>query len=77
MDKLNAMQIFVRVVESGSLIAVADQLGVDRSVITRQLSALEKSLGAKLITRSTRSLALSTAGAAYLEKCRLILNMIE
>ncbi len=48
-----------------------------RSVVTRQISALEKQLGTKLMTRSTRSLTLTTAGSAYLEKCRVILNMVD
>lgn len=77
MDKFNAMQTFVRVAEAGSFIAVANQFNVDRSLVTRQISALEKELGTKLITRSTRSLTLTTAGAAYLEKCRVILNMLD
>jgi len=77
MDKLNAMQLFVRIAETGSFTAVADQLDVARSVVTRQISALEKQLGAKLMTRSTRSLTLTTAGSAYLEKCRVILNMVD
>ena len=77
MDKLDAMQIFVRVAESGSFTAVADQMQVARSVITRQIAALEKHLRVKLITRSTRSLTLTPAGAAYLEKCRVILNMVD
>ena len=77
MDKLNAMQLFVRVAETGSFTAVADQLDVARSVVTRQISALEKQLGIKLMTRSTRSLTLTTAGSAYLEKCRVILNMVD
>ncbi|MEK0418847.1 MAG: HTH-type transcriptional regulator DmlR [Pseudomonadota bacterium] len=77
MDKLNAMQVFVRVAETGSFTAVADQLDVARSVVTRQISALERQLGTKLMTRSTRSLTLTTAGSAYLEKCRVILNMVD
>ena len=77
MDKLNAMQLFVKIAETGSFTAVANQLDVARSVITRQISALEKLLGTKLMTRSTRSLTLTTAGSAYLEKCRLILNMVD
>lgn len=77
MDKLDAMQIFVRVAEAGSFTAVADQLHVARSVVTRQIAALEKHLRIKLITRSTRSLTLTAAGAAYLEKCRVILNMVD
>ncbi len=77
MDKLDAMQIFVRVAEAGSFTAVADQLQVARSAVTRQLAGLEKHLRVKLITRSTRSLTLTAAGAAYLEKCRVILNMVD
>jgi DNA-binding transcriptional LysR family regulator len=77
MDKLDAMQTFVRVAEAGSFIAVANQRQVARSVVTRQVAALEGHLGAKLITRSTRSLTLTAAGSAYLEKCRVILNMVD
>jgi DNA-binding transcriptional LysR family regulator len=46
-------------------------------VVTRQIAALEKHLRVKLITRSTRSLTLTPAGAAYLEKCRVILNLVD
>ena len=77
MDKLLAMQTFVRVAEAGSFTAVADQLQVARSVVTRQIAALEKQLRVKLITRSTRSLTLTPAGVAYLEKCRAILNLVD
>ena len=77
MDKLDAMQIFVRVAEAGTFTAVADQLQVARSVVTRQIASLEKHLRVKLITRSTRSLTLTPAGAAYLEKCRVILNLVD
>jgi DNA-binding transcriptional LysR family regulator len=77
MDKFNAMQVFVRVAEAGSFTAVANQENVARSVITRQIAGLETQLRTKLITRSTRSLTLTTAGAAYLEKCRVILNMVD
>lgn len=77
MDKFNAMQVFVRVAEAGSFTAVANQQNVARSMITRQIAGLEKQLGSKLIVRSTRSLTLTTAGAAYLERCRVILNMVD
>ena len=76
MNKLQAMQLFVRVVETGGFTAAAEQLNLARSMVTRQISALETSLGAKLMTRSTRSLSLTSAGAAYLEKCRVILNLV-
>jgi len=77
MDRLDAMQVFVRVAELGSFAAVAQQMGVARSVVTRQIAALEAHLGAKLMARSTRRLTLTSAGTAYLEKCRVILNLVE
>ncbi len=77
MDRLQAMHIFVRVAELGSFSAVAHQQGVARSVVTRQIAALEEHLGIKLMVRSTRRLTLTSAGAAYLEKCRVILNLVE
>jgi DNA-binding transcriptional LysR family regulator len=77
MDRLDAMQLFVRVAELGSFAAVAQQMGVARSVVTRQIAALENHLGCKLMARSTRRLTLTSAGTAYLEKCRVILNLVE
>jgi DNA-binding transcriptional LysR family regulator len=77
MDRLDAMRQFVRVAELGSFSAVAQQLGIARSVVTRQIAALEAHLGVKLMARSTRRLALTSAGTAYLEKCRVILNLVE
>ena len=77
MDRLDSMRIYLRVAELGSFAAVARQLDVARSVITRQVAALEAHLGVKLIARSTRSLMLTSAGSAYLERCREILNLVE
>lgn len=77
MDRIDAMRLFVRVAELGSFSAVAHQLGLARSVVTRQIAALEGHLGAKLMLRSTRRLSLTAAGSAYLEKCRVILNLVE
>ena len=77
MDRLDAMRIFVRVAEVGSFSVVAQQLGVARSVVTRQVAGLEAHLGAKLMVRSTRRLSLTSAGTTYLEKCRVILNLVD
>ena len=77
MNRLDAMQLFVRVADLGSFAAVASQLGVARSVVTRQIAALEAHLGVKLMVRTTRRLTLTTAGANYLEKCRAILELVE
>ena len=64
MDRLDAMQLFVRVAELGSFAGAAQQLGVARSVVTRQIAGLEAHLGVKLMARSTRRLALTSAGTA-------------
>lgn len=77
MDRLQAMQLFVRVAELNSFSAVAQQMGVARSAVTRQIAALEQHLGLKLMARSTRRLTLTSAGAAYLDKCRVILNLVD
>lgn len=70
------MEFFVRVTEAGSFTAAAERLDVARSVVTRQIAALEAHLGVKLIARSTRRLNLTSAGTAYLEKCREILDLV-
>ena len=77
MDRFAAMRLFVRVAELGSFAAAAQQLGVARSAVTRQIAALEQHLGVQLMVRSTRRLTLTSAGTAYLEKCRVILNLVE
>ena len=77
MDRLDAMHLFLRVAELGSFSAVAQQLGVARSMVTRQIAALEAHLGIKLMVRSTRRLSLTSAGSTYLEKCRVILNLVD
>jgi len=77
MDRLDSMRLFVRVAELGSFSAVAQQMNVARSVVTRQVAALETHLGTKLLARSTRRLSLTSAGASYLEKCREILGLVD
>src|SRR5574343_857515 len=77
MDRLDAMSLFVRVAELGSFSAAAQQLGLARSVVARQIAALEAALGGKVVARSTRRLTLTSGGTAYLEKCRVILNLVE
>lgn len=70
MDKLQAMSAFVRVVESGSFSAVARELNTTQSAISKQVAALEIALGARLLTRTTRSLSLTEDGARYYERAR-------
>ena len=70
MDKLQAMNTFVRVVEAGSFSAVAHESGATQSAVSKQVAALERALGAKLLTRTTRSLALTEEGERYFEQAR-------
>jgi len=76
MDKLSAMKTFVRVVESGSFSAVADELQATQSAISKQVAALERELATKLLVRTTRSLALTDEGARYFEQVRRLVAEI-
>ncbi|WP_318653021.1 LysR family transcriptional regulator [Pseudomonas sp. PDM03] len=77
MDKLNAMAIFVRVVERGSFSAVAREMQTSQPTISKVLKALETGLGGKLIARSTRQLSLTDEGQRYYNECRQILAAVD
>ena len=77
MNRFDAMATFIKVAELGSFAAAAGRLGVARSVVTRQIAALEDHLGIKLMVRTTRRLTLTAGGAVYLSKCREILDLVE
>ena len=64
------MQTFVRVVETGSFSAVARQQSSTQSAVSKQVASLEKQLGAKLLTRTTRTLSLTDDGERYFEDAR-------
>jgi len=70
MDRLDAMQVFVRVVESGSFSAVARERSTTQSTISKQIAALEDYLGVKLLSRTTRALSLTEGGERYFEEAR-------
>lgn len=74
MDKLRAMAAFVQIVERGSLTAAAGALGTSLPSTVRTLAALERSLGARLLNRTTRRIALTDEGRAYYDRARRILG---
>ena len=76
MDKLSAMKTFVRVVEAGSFSAVAKEANTTQSAISKQVAALENVLEAKLLTRTTRTLALTEEGERYFEQARRLVEEI-
>jgi len=77
MDRLAAMESFARVASAGSFSRAARGLRLSKSVVSRQIAALEAELGAQLFQRSTRALALTEAGRLYLERVTRILDEIE
>jgi DNA-binding transcriptional LysR family regulator len=81
MDKsditLERMRSFVRVAERGSLSAVARELGLGQSSVTRHLNELEEALGIALLSRTTRRVTLTEEGSRYYQNCLAILRLVE
>ncbi len=77
MDRLAAITVFTAVADAGSLSAAARRLGMPLTTVSRHLAALEEEVGARLITRTTRQLALTEAGRLYLNSSRRILAEFE
>jgi DNA-binding transcriptional LysR family regulator len=78
MDRLLAMQTFVRVVETGSFSAVAREQSSTQSAVSKQIATLERHLGVKLLTRTTRTLSLTDDGGRYFEDARrLVAEVVE
>ncbi len=73
MDRFAALEAFVRVAESGSFSKAAARLKSSKSAISRQVSALEAELGARLLHRTTRALTLTEVGRGYFEQAARIL----
>src|SRR6201996_3207481 len=76
MDRLEAMSLLLSVVEAGSLSAAGRKLGVPLPTVSRKISDLEAHLKTRLLTRSTRKLALTDAGAAYIAAAKRILDEV-
>ena len=77
MDKLKAMQIFVRIADVGSLTAAARALDSSLPAVVRSLAALEMQLGVRLLNRTTRRMSLTEEGRRYLDSCRQVLAAVE
>ncbi len=76
MDRLQAMQTYVRVVETGSFSAVARELSSTQSAVSKQIAALEKYLGVRLLSRTTRALTPTDDGLRYFEEARRLVGEI-
>ncbi|MCP3136327.1 LysR family transcriptional regulator [Pyxidicoccus xibeiensis] len=76
MDQLSAMSVFRRVVEAGSYSGAARALNISVASASKQVAALEERLGARLLHRTTRRLALTEAGREYYARCGRILDEV-
>jgi len=73
MDTLDAMRVFVTVVDRNGFNAAAEALGMSTASVTRQVAWLEKRLGLRLLNRTTRRVSPSSVGTAYYQRCQVLL----
>ncbi len=77
MDRLTALEVFVKVVESRSFAAAARELGLSPAMTSKHIQALEERLGVRLLNRTTRRLSLTEVGRGYYERSRQVLADLE
>lgn len=74
MDRLQAMEMFVRVVETGSFSKAAKEFATTQPTVSKQVAATESRLKVRLLNRNTRGVSLTESGALYYEKCKNIVR---
>jgi DNA-binding transcriptional LysR family regulator len=72
-DRLHLINVFTAVVDAGGFAGAARRLNISPPAVTRAISELEDHLGVRLLTRTTRVVRVTEAGARYVEDCRRIL----
>lgn len=77
MDRLQALRLFVRVVDLGSFSKAAADLGIGQPSATKQIAQMEQQLGARLLHRSTHGVTPTEIGALYYEKCKVIVHHVD
>jgi DNA-binding transcriptional LysR family regulator len=77
MPNLRAIETFVKALEGGSIASAARQLGISPAAASQNIARLERELGTRLITRTTRSMALTEAGESYLARVAPVLDELE
>lgn len=73
----NSLRAYALIIEEGSFSAAARRLGISKSMCSKYISDLEDSLGARLLTRSTRSVKATAIGDEYYQKVRRILDLLD
>ena len=77
MNHLTAIRAFSRVVESGSFTKAAESLGLPKAAVTKQVQALERHLGVRLLQRTTRRVSVTAEGTLYYEKANALARELE
>jgi DNA-binding transcriptional LysR family regulator len=77
MDRVTAVALFARIVESGSFSKAAAEFGITQPTATKAVAAMEARLGARLLHRTTRGVSPTEVGALYYERCKAIAGEIE
>ena len=77
MDRITGIELFIRVVETGSFSKAAGEVGITQPTATKSVASMEQRLGARLLHRSTRGVTLTEVGTLYYEKCKLIAREID
>lgn len=77
MDRIQAVRLFIRVVDMGSFSKAAADMGVGQPAATKMVAMLERKLGSRLLHRSTHGVTPTEIGALYYEKCKLIAHHVE
>jgi DNA-binding transcriptional LysR family regulator len=77
MDRITGIQLFIRIVESGSFSKAAEELHITQPTATKHVAALEVRLGARLLNRNTRGVSTTEIGTLYYDKCKTIQREIE
>jgi len=76
-DRFTGIKAFIQVVESGGFAAAGREMGLSRSVVNKHVIALERELGTRLLTRSTRQVSPTETGQAFYDRCVGILGELE
>lgn len=77
MNKLLAMEVFVQVVDAGGFTRAAEHMKLPKATVSTLIQSLETSLAVKLLNRSTRHVSVTADGAAYYERCMMILSQVR
>lgn len=77
MDRIQAMKLFIRVVDLGSFSKAATDAGIGQPSATKLVAQLEKQLGSRLLHRTTHGVSPTEIGTVYYEKCKLITHHVD